>query len=140
VQNQRPAEFPAFFGTHAEVQGVRCENDFGVSSAGRLYVVSKSARNNIVTLAPEATLYSKHLYAKDINLIALPEIGRPLRVRAKTRYMQKEQPAVAEQIDAGTLRLDFDEPQRAVTPGQAAVLYDGDVVIGGGTITGTDCN
>ena len=59
-----------------------------------------------------------------------------MRVMVKTRYLQEAQPAVAEQTGEDSLYIEFDTPQRAVTPGQAAVMYDGDMVIGGGTITG----
>ncbi|MEG1602683.1 MAG: aminomethyltransferase beta-barrel domain-containing protein, partial [Cloacibacillus sp.] len=62
------------------------------------------------------------------------EISSPLRVKAKVRYKQKEQWATAEQTDEGRLCLVFDEPQRAVTPGQAVVMYDGDIVVGGAVI------
>lgn len=62
------------------------------------------------------------------------KIEQPMRVTAKLRYRQKEQPATAVQTDEDTLRIEFDEPQRAVTKGQAVVLYDGDTVVGGGTI------
>lgn len=57
-----------------------------------------------------------------------------MRVRAKLRYRQKEQPATVVQTDDDTLRIEFDEPQRAATKGQAVVLYDGDTIVGGGTI------
>ena len=61
-------------------------------------------------------------------------IDKPLRLKAKVRYRQTEQWATVIQTDKNTLRIEFDEPQRAVTGGQAAVLYDGDTVVGGGTI------
>jgi tRNA-specific 2-thiouridylase len=74
------------------------------------------------------------LIADDINLIALPKIEKSVHLYAKTRYLQKEQSAIVEQLDDNSFRVDFDMPQRAITPGQACVLYDGDIVIGGGTI------
>jgi tRNA-specific 2-thiouridylase len=99
-----------------------------------VYVKAKSAADNTVTLGPEESLYAKSLTANDLNLIAQTSLERPLRVTVKTRYLQNEQWATAEQTGEDTLRVDFDEPQRAITPGQAVVLYDGDVVVGGGTI------
>ena len=63
-----------------------------------------------------------------------------MRVMVKTRYLQKEQPAIAEQTGDDTLHIEFETPQRAIAPGQAAVMYDGDTVIGGGTIIGTGIN
>ena len=106
----------------------------GVSAGAPLYVAAKSALNNTVTLAPDSALYSTTLTASGLNLIAISRLDRPLRVTIKTRYLQKESPALITQVDEHTIRADFDEPQRAVTPGQAAVFYDGDVVVGGGTI------
>jgi tRNA-specific 2-thiouridylase len=106
----------------------------GVAANEPLYVAAKSPENNTVMLGPESSLYSKSLIACDINLIAVSQIESPLRVMAKTRYLQKEEPAFAEQTAPGTFRVDFDKPQRALTAGQACVLYDGDTVIGGGTI------
>jgi tRNA-specific 2-thiouridylase len=106
----------------------------GVASGKPLYVIAKSAQDNTVTLGPQSALYSTALTANDLNLIACDRIDRPLRVKIKTRYLQKEAPATITQVDEDVIRADFDEPQRAVTPGQAAVFYDNDVVIGGGTI------
>ncbi|MDR0400272.1 MAG: tRNA 2-thiouridine(34) synthase MnmA, partial [Treponema sp.] len=108
----------------------------GVAAKGRLYVAAKDLEANTVTLGPEADLYSKTLTAVNINLIALPRLERPARVRVKTRYLQVEQWATAEQTGEDRIRIEFDEPQRALTAGQAAVMYDGDLVLGGGTIAG----
>ncbi|MDR0683705.1 MAG: tRNA 2-thiouridine(34) synthase MnmA [Spirochaetaceae bacterium] len=110
--------------------------NLGVSSSAPLYVSAKSKDDNTVTLAPDSELYSKTLTAGNINLIACDRLEGPLRVSVKTRYMQKAAAAVAEQTADDLIRVDFDEPQRAVTPGQAAVLYDGVYVVGGGTILG----
>jgi tRNA-specific 2-thiouridylase len=98
------------------------------------YVAAKSARDNTVTLGAENDLYAKTLIADNINLIVSDSLERPLRVTVKTRYLQRAQGAVVEQIAPDAVRIVFDEPQRALTPGQAAVFYDGDVVAGGGTI------
>ena len=73
--------------------------------------------------------------AHGINLIALPRIDSPIRVEARIRYSALPAPATVEQTDEDTLRLRFDEPQRAITPGQSVVLYDGETVIGGGIIS-----
>jgi tRNA-specific 2-thiouridylase len=109
----------------------------GVAANDRVYVTAKDMAANTVTLGPEAALYTKTLAACDINLIAAERLDRPVRVTVRTRYQQKEAPATAVQTADDELRVDFDEGQRAVTPGQAVVLYDGDVVIGGGTIQET---
>lgn len=107
----------------------------GVAANEPLYVAAKSAANNTVTLGPEASLYAKSLTLEGLNLIACPRLEKPLRVTVKTRYLQAGAGAVAEQTGEDTARIDFDAPQRAITPGQAAVFYDGDYVVGGGTIT-----
>ena len=105
----------------------------GVSAAGRLYVVSRDAETNTVRLGEERELYASALLASDLNWIE-PEPSAPLRVSAKTRYSQNEAAAAVTVNADGTARVDFDEPQRALTPGQAVVLYDGERVVGGGTI------
>jgi tRNA-specific 2-thiouridylase len=107
----------------------------GVAANEPVYVAAKSAADNTVTLGPDSSLYGRTLIARNINLIACDAIKQPLRVKVKTRYLQTEQSAVAEQTGEDILRVEFEAPQRAITPGQAAVLYDGDIVVGGGTIT-----
>ena len=90
--------------------------------------------DNTLVLAREESLYTKTLIADDLNLIAYEKLDRPLRARVKTRYLQAEQNALIEQIDDNHIRIEFDVPQRAITAGQAAVCYDGDIVICGGVI------
>jgi len=106
----------------------------GVAANVPVYVTAKSAACNTVTLGPDAALFSKSLTANNINLIACADLKRPMRVMVKTRYLQTAQGAVAEQTGEDTLHIEFDNPQRAITPGQAAVMYEGDIVVGGGTI------
>jgi len=106
----------------------------GVAANTPVYVTAKSTATNTVTLAEDAALYSKSLLANDINLIACNDLKTPVRVMVKTRYLQAAQSAIAEQTEEDSLRIEFDSPQRAITPGQAAVMYDGDIVVGGGTI------
>ncbi|MCD8234324.1 MAG: tRNA 2-thiouridine(34) synthase MnmA [Cloacibacillus porcorum] len=106
----------------------------GLSLREPLYVCAKRAADNTVILGRGEELFSKSLTASGINLIACERISSPLRLRAKVRYKQREQWATVEQTAEDRLRVDFDEPQRAVTPRQAVVLYDGSCVVGGGTI------
>jgi tRNA-specific 2-thiouridylase len=106
----------------------------GVAANTPVYVAAKSTADNTVTLGPDAALYSKSLSANNINLIACADLKKPMRVTVKTRYLQTAQSAVAEQTGEDSLHVEFDEPQRAIAPGQAAVMYDGDIVVGGGTI------
>ena len=79
-------------------------------------------------------LFSRTLTARDLNFIAFDRLNAPLRCKAKIRSRQAEQWATAEQTGPDTLRVTFDEPQRAITPGQALALYDGDTVLAGGWI------
>jgi tRNA-specific 2-thiouridylase len=106
------------------------------TASSPLYVLAIVPETNTVVVGPESELYAKSLIAHDINLIPLDRLDAPMRVTARIRYRQEEQRAVVSQIDGDTLRVDFDHPQRAITKGQAVVLYDGDTVVGGGTIAG----
>lgn len=107
----------------------------GISYSEPLYVCGKSAKENTVTLGTAEQLLSSELTVRDFNLISLSEPPKePLRVAVRTRYHAKEAPVFAFFGDGGTVTLRFDEPQRAIAAGQAAVLYDGDVVVGGGII------
>ena len=81
-------------------------------------------------------LYRKSLIAEDVNIIACERLDSRTRVTAKIRYSAKEAPAWAFEDDDGRLHVEFDEPQRAITRGQSVVLYDGDIVVGGGRIIG----
>lgn len=108
----------------------------GVSSgAGRLYVKQLRPEDNAVVLSDNAALYARALEGEGLNLIACARLDGPVRLRARIRYRMTEQPCTAEQTGETTLRLTFDSPQRAITPGQTVVLYDGDVVVGGAVIT-----
>lgn len=99
-----------------------------------LYVCAIDPVAHHVVVGPEQDLYSTTLTARNINLIALPKLERPMRLQAKIRSRHPEQWATVTQTDEDTLQVVFDVPQRAITKGQAVVLYDGDVVVGGGTI------
>ena len=106
----------------------------GLALGEPMYVIEKNLENNTVTLARNSELFSTTLTASNINLISCEKITEPLKIKAKIRYNQKEQPATVVQIDEDTIRVIFDEPQRAITRGQSVVLYDGDIVVGGGII------
>ena len=105
----------------------------GVSGGKRLYVISRDAEKNTVLLGDDEDLFAPGLLASRVNWI----LGAPtekVRCTAKTRYSQKECTCTVTPTGNGTVRVDFDAPQRAITAGQAVVFYDGDVVLGGGTI------
>ena len=107
----------------------------GVSSTqGRLYVKEVRPADNTVVLSDNAGLFSTTLTADGLNLIACDKLDGPVRLTAKARYRMVPQPCTAWQTGPDTLRVVFDQPQRAITPGQAVVLYDGDTVVAGATI------
>ena len=106
----------------------------GVSANAPLYVLGKDPDRNAVILGEDNRLYTRELTAERVNWLSVPEPDRPLSVTAKTRYSQREAAATVEPLPGGRIRMVFTEPQRAVTPGQAVVFYDGDLVLGGGTI------
>ena len=106
----------------------------GLALGAPVYVCGKDMQANTVTVGPESALFDRIVYAEDVNWIAIPELTGPLRVTARTRYHQTEQAATVYPAENG-FRLEFDQPQRAPTPGQSVVLYQGDVVLGGGIIT-----
>jgi len=107
----------------------------GISAPEPLFVTD--IKENTVVLGADSELFSKNLTANDINFIPFEELGGKLRVHAKIRYAHAPQPATLWQTDADSVRLEFDEPQRAITPGQAVVFYEGEIVLGGGTIAAT---
>ncbi len=105
----------------------------GVSAESRLYVTAKDMEKNTVTLGQNRELFGDSLTAGRLTLMGqIPAEG--LRLKAKVRYRQTEQPCTVFLREKDRLEVRFDEPQRAITPGQALVLYDGDTVFGGGTI------
>ena len=106
----------------------------GIAFGKPTYVCQKDPITNTVTLGDNADLFHRSLIAHSINLIALPQIDRPMRVQAKIRYQAAPAWATVEQTNTDTLHVLFDQPQRAIAKGQSVVLYDGDVVVGGGII------
>jgi len=108
----------------------------GISAETPLYVSEVIPEANTVVVGTNDTLFRKTLIANDLNMIAVEKLDAPVRICAKIRYRHEERPATAWQTDTDTLRVEFDEPQRAITKGQALVIYDGNTVIGGGTIAG----
>ena len=107
----------------------------GISAETRLFVSGKNMAENTVTVGLESALFHSSLLADEWNWIAAPPaVGQPLPCTARTRYHQPERPATATLLPDGRVRVDFAAPQRAIAPGQAVVLYNGESVIGGGTI------
>jgi len=106
----------------------------GIAMGKPVYVCGKDMANNTVTVGEERLLFANTLWAEDCNFIPFDNLSSPLRVTAKARSRHGAQPATVYPEEQG-IRVEFDQPQRAITPGQAVVLYDGDLVIGSGTIT-----
>lgn len=106
----------------------------GLAIEPPLYVLRKDPADHAVYLGHNEDLFTSELIAGDWNWISIPALTAPMTVTVKTRYSQREAEAVAEPLSGGQVRLRFREPQRAVTPGQFVVLYDGDAVVGGGVI------
>lgn len=106
----------------------------GVPSNEPLYVKAIDPARNRVVLSGNAALYSRMLTAGDLNWIAWDTPPRQFQCSAKTRYRQTEQPCTVTVTAEGRAEVCFDMPQRAITPGQAVVFYEGDTVLGGGTI------
>lgn len=106
----------------------------GLSSPNPLYVLQIDSASRKVTVGPEAQLTSKFLTVHRMNWISIPELKEPMRAGVKIRHVHEPSPALLEPLDEGRLRITFDEPQRAITPGHSAVFYDSDEVVGGGWI------
>ena len=120
-------------------QGLECyttgqRKGLGLGIEHPYYVCEKRPEDNTVVLGPNEALFTTELDAGDFNWIAYDTPPAELHVKAKIRYRQQEQPATVTQNPDSTVHVSFDEPQRAIARGQAVVLYDGDTVVGGGTI------
>lgn len=105
----------------------------GISSDAPLYVLSKNADTNTVVLGRNDSLFSENIRVKDLNFIAIERAETEIPVEAKIRYSNNTAEAVLTCRENDGM-LKFSQPQRAASPGQSAVFYDGDVVIGGGII------
>jgi len=109
-----------------------------ISAPKPLYVIALDAEKNLVQVGPEAALFHRRLRVRDLNWIAGTPAMPAEDVQVKIRYKAPAQPATMEPGENGRWRICFHEPQRAITPGQAAVLYRGEEVLGGGWIEGSE--
>lgn len=140
-QKPRPGKFlhidGQVLGTHQGLlhYTIGQRKGLGIAYEYPLYVIDKDVANNTVILGPDTALLRQGLLAENCNLISIDKLEAPLRVTVKTRYRQKDVPATIAPLADGKIKVVFDEPQRAITPGQAVVFYDGDYVVGGGIIT-----
>ena len=106
----------------------------GISSKEPLYVVGIDSQINTVIVGEKHDVFADEFIAADLNWIAVDNITQPLILKVKIRYLHQEAEALISAVDNDKVNVKFKSPQMAVTPGQAAVFYDGDVVVGGGTI------
>ena len=145
IEKQTGKKFPA--GNFVDVEGnvlgrhkgiinytVGQRKGLGLDMPQPMYVKELDVKHNKVILATNDQLFSTHVVANEINLIDCDRITEPRRLKARIRYHHVEQWATVTQPDDDTLVVEFDEPQRAITKGQSLVLYEDDVVVGGGTI------
>jgi len=132
-----------FVGTDGGVLGVHRGVPFytpgqrrglGLAAAQRLYVVRVNAASNTVVVGPEEDLLESSCLVGDLNLLSVDGLAEPVRAEVKVRYASPAAPATIWPLGGGRLRVEFDSPQRALSPGQSAVFYQGDRVLGGGII------
>lgn len=106
----------------------------GISAESRLFVAEKRLETNEILLGGEELLMERKMLVGDINWVSIKQPERHIRARVKSRYRHLAQPAWVTPLENGTALVEFDYPQRALTPGQAAVFYEDDLLLGGGTI------
>lgn len=106
----------------------------GVSFGKPMYVTKIDTVHNEITLGEEGSQYSNSLIAGDLNFIPFDTLDKEIEITAKVRYQAQPAKAKLVPLESGLVRVDFEKPQRAITPGQAVVFYDNDIVVGGGTI------
>jgi tRNA-uridine 2-sulfurtransferase len=106
----------------------------GIAFGKPMFVVELIPDKNLVVLGDETEVFGRELIASDVNLILYEKLEKPIKVKAKIRYSAQEADCLVEPLENNKIKVIFDQPQRAITPGQAVVLYDGDYVVGGGTI------
>ena len=109
----------------------------GISAKEPLYVTEIDQERNAIVVGPKREVYEDELIASELNWIAMEELRRAIRAKAKIRYLHQESEATVMPVTGDKVRVKFKQPQMAIAPGQAVVFYDGDVVVGGGTIDQT---
>ncbi|HXK33851.1 MAG TPA: tRNA 2-thiouridine(34) synthase MnmA, partial [Dehalococcoidia bacterium] len=129
-------ESGAIVGEHDGIAGytVGQRRGLGVALGEKRFVTAIDPELNVITIGPEEKLYAPSLVAENVNWVAGAAPPAPFRAEVKVRYRMPAAPARVWPLDGARARVEFDQPQRAITPGQACVLYDGDDVLGGGAI------
>lgn len=145
IKKETGRDFPAgdfcdeegkVLGTHKGIihYTVGQRRGLGLALPAPLYVKKKAAEANRVILCPHDRLFSDTLNARSVNWIAADKVDSPIRLEAKIRYGATQVPCTVIPTGENTVRVEFDTPQRAISPGQSVVFYDGDCVVGGGII------
>ncbi len=125
-------------GKHSGIINYTVGQRKGLGAFGKpMFVLSMDAENNTVTIGENGSQYGIGFIADKLNFIPFDSLDEPIRADVKIRFRAKEQPALITPCGDGTVMVVFDEPQRSITPGQSAVFYDGDTVLGGGRIIKT---
>ena len=106
----------------------------GISLGEKRFVKRINSETNEIVLSGNQELFEKELFADNLNFVAVENISEPIKCEAKIRYAHKKAPCTVENAGGGRIKVIFDEPQRAITPGQSVVLYDGDFILAGGVI------
>ena len=106
----------------------------GVATGSPLYVIQINGADKQVVVGGDEHLYSRTLHARRVNLISVDDLREPLQVSVKIRHRHEPAPAMLEKVGDDEVLVTFDQPQRAITPGQAAVFYDDEIVVGGAWI------
>jgi tRNA-specific 2-thiouridylase len=121
-------------GTHSGIHNftVGQRKGLGVATGSPLYVLEIRGDSRQVVVGRDDELLSRTLHANRVNWISIDELREPMRVHAKIRHRHEPAAALIERVGEDEVLATFDEPQRAITPGQSVVFYDGDVVVGGG--------
>ncbi|MFH1562885.1 MAG: tRNA 2-thiouridine(34) synthase MnmA [Nitrospirota bacterium] len=106
----------------------------GIAAGKPLYVIAIDKSENAIIVGEETDLYSRSLTAKELNWVAIENLNLSIEVMAKIRYLHTGAKAVISPVDEDRVKVEFDQPQRAITPGQSVVFYQNDILVGGGII------
>ena len=107
----------------------------GIALGKPAFVIEKNAQNNTVVIGDEEHIFHKKVWVNNVNFIPFDKLEKPMKVKTKLRYRHEQEESIITPLENGEVLIEFLNPQRAASIGQAAVFYDGDVVVGGGTIT-----
>jgi tRNA-specific 2-thiouridylase len=104
----------------------------GIALGKPAFVIEKNAPNNTVVIGDEKHIFHKKVFVNNVNFIPFDKLEKPMKVKTKLRYRHEQDESIITPLENGEVLIEFSKPQRAASIGQAAVFYDGDIVIGGG--------